>query len=63
LVYHNDCDTGTGLEHRYVGIDTNESMPLPIKHRVIETDTQLVIEQEDTIHVHSEDDAVSVDRE
>ena len=38
-------------------------MPVPLKHRVIETDTQLVIEQEDTIHVHSEDAAVSVDRD
>jgi hypothetical protein len=60
---HHNRDAGRGLEHRYIGIDTNESMPLPLKYRVIETDTQLVIEQEDTIHVHSEDDAVSVDRD
>ena len=33
-------------------------MPLPIKHRVIETDNQVVIEQEDTIHVHSDTETV-----
>lgn len=39
-------------------------MPVPLKHRVIETDSQLVIEdREGTTHVHCADETVSVSRE
>jgi len=39
-------------------------MPVPLKYRVtVETDTQLVVQDEQSIHVHSEDQTVSVSRD
>jgi hypothetical protein len=38
-------------------------MRVPIKHLVTETDSQLVVQDEQTVHVHAEDETVSVDRD
>jgi hypothetical protein len=51
---HHNRDGETSFEEG----DTNESMPLPIKHRVTESDDTVLIEEDDTIHIHSDTETV-----
>jgi hypothetical protein len=58
-VYHNDCDAPTEICLKTVMLLEIQGYNVPslLKHRVTETDNQLVIDDDNEVHIHEDTEA------